>query len=712
MIIWTIKAKVMVFILTVCVSVSCVTGFISYTSSKNALQDLALTKLTAVRSAKSSELNIYLRNVKAEIQTLSENRMTIEAMREFNTAFKTSSRHLGDLGGYEMLNETGGLLSDYYLKDFIPGLENGTRRSYEVERFLPTTPETVYLQHLYIAANPSPLGQKVELVDPGDASEYSQIHKKYHEVLESYRKKFEFYDIFLVDSETSDIVYSVFKEADFATNLSSGPFREANIAKAFHSANAFEVSDGVVFTDFNYYEPSYGSPEAFIASPIFDGGKRIGVLIFQLSVKKINAIMTGDGNWQEDGLGVSGETYLVAPDFHMRSVSRFLTEDPVGYFDALKKLGYQNNKLEEMKNFNTSILLQEVRTNASVQALKGITGTDVIEDYRGDSVLSSYEPVRFGDHTWALISEIDTAEAFAPVVTLGWALGFSSVLIATVLVAVSTVGAERIAAPIKTLADATDRLGKGDRDLELPVTSQDELGHLTQNFNEMVVNLRTQRRVIEQQNSENAKLLLNILPEPIAERLKSGESQIADAFPSASVIFTDLVGFTTWSQGRPPMEVLSMLDELFGSFDEFATTLGVEKIKTIGDAYMAVCGLPTPNEDHAKVMAKLALGVLQRLDEFNERKGTNLKMRVGLHCGPVVAGVIGTSKFIYDLWGESVNMASRMESTGVPNEIQISQAFYDALEGEYATVLRGEIEVKGAGKMQTYLLQRPVEAVA
>ena len=158
--------------------------------------------------------------------------------------------------------------------------------------------------------------------------------------------------------------------------------------------------------------------------------------------------MTGDGNWQEDGLGVSGETYLVAPDFNMRSISRFLTEDPVGYFDALKKLGYQNNKLEDKKNFNTSILLQEVRTNASVQALKGLTGTDVIEDYRGVSVLSSYEPVRFGDHTWALISEIDTAEAFAPVVTLGWALGLSSVLIATVLVAVSTVGAERIAAPI------------------------------------------------------------------------------------------------------------------------------------------------------------------------------------------------------------------------------------------------------------------------
>ena len=248
---------------------------------------------------------------------------------------------------------------------------------------MPTTPQAVYLQHLYIAANPSPLGQKVKLVDPGDASEYSRVHKKYHKILESYRKKFEFYDIFLVDSETNDIVYSVFKETDFATNLSSGPFREANIAKAFNSANVLEDPNGVAFTDFQYYEPSYGSPEAFIASPIFDGEKRIGVLIFQLSVEKINAIMTGGGSWQEDGLGLSGETYLVAPDFQMRSVSRFLTEDPPGYFDALRKLGYQNEKIEDMRNFGTSILLQEVRTNASIQALEGITGTDVIEDFGG-----------------------------------------------------------------------------------------------------------------------------------------------------------------------------------------------------------------------------------------------------------------------------------------------------------------------------------------
>ncbi|MGB2407515.1 MAG: adenylate/guanylate cyclase domain-containing protein [Paracoccaceae bacterium] len=255
-------------------------------------------------------------------------------------------------------------------------------------------------------------------------------------------------------------------------------------------------------------------------------------------------------------------------------------------------------------------------------------------------------------------------------------------------------------------------MSSGNTTIELPVKSKDEIGLLTENFNHMVVNLRDQREAIEKQIEENTKLLLNVLPPPIAERLKSGESNIADAYPSASIIFTDLVGFTAWSKGMPAMAVLTMLDELFGSFDEVARELGVEKIKTMGDAYMAVCGLPTPNENHPQVMAKLALGILGKLEDFNRRNGTELKMRVGLHCGPVVAGVIGTSKFIYDLWGESVNMASRMESTGIPNQIQISENFYEAIKDQYKTELRGEITVKGAGQVKTYMLQEAAEAKA
>ena len=468
---------------------------------------------------------------------------------------------------------------------------------------------------------------------------------------------------------------------------------------------SWKKNDAPVFVDFDYYAPSYGAPAAFIALPIFDGEVRVSVLIFQMPIDRINQIMTGDENWESDGLGQSGETYLVGSDFTMRSVSRFLIEDREGYFEALKGLDYSEKVIDQLDQFDTSILLQRVQTKASFGALSEKRATGIIDDYRGVQVLSSYGPIKFGDQQWALISEIDSAEAFSPIDTLAKVLVISSLLIGALMVVLASFFSRKFTKPITSLADAAQRVGQGESNMILKVESKDEIGSLTNSFNEMVNNLDNQRRVIEAKNLENTRLLLNILPEPIAERLKSGEAQIADTFSSVSVIFTDLVGFTKWSKDRPPMEVLSMLDDLFGSFDAVAKRLSVEKIKTIGDAYMAVCGLPVPNENHAKVMAELSFGILQCLEDFNRRNQTELRMRIGIHCGPVVAGVIGTSKFTYDLWGETVNMASRMESTGLPNHIQVSQAFHEALEGEYQTTYRGEIEVRGAGMVNTYLLE-------
>ncbi|MDB2595726.1 HAMP domain-containing protein [Pseudomonadales bacterium] len=300
--------------------------------------------------------------------------------------------------------------------------------------------------------------------------------------------------------------------------------------------------------------------------------------------------MTGNQQWAKDGLGKTGETYLVGPDFTMRSVSRFLIEDREGYFAALEKLDYPSKTISQLDEFDTSILLQRVQTKASFGALSGKSSTDIIEDYRGISVLSSYGPIQFGEHQWALISEIDEAEAFAPIDALARTLIISSILTGALMVGLAAYFSGQFTKPVISLANAARKIGEGASNISLEVGSNDEIGSLTKSFNEMVENLDSQRRIIELKNLENTRLLLNILPEPIAERLKSGEAQIADTFSSVSIIFTDLVGFTKWSKDRPPMEVLSMLDDLFGAFDATAARLGVEKIKTIGDAYMAVCG--------------------------------------------------------------------------------------------------------------------------
>lgn len=203
---------------------------------------------------------------------------------------------------------------------------------------------------------------------------------------------------------------------------------------------------------------------------------------------------------------------------------------------------------------------------------------------------------------------------------------------------------------------------------------------------------------------ENERLLLSILPASIAQRLKSGEAGIANHFPEVSVLFADIVDFTVLSRGMSPGDLVSLLNELFTEFDELARRHGAEKIKTIGDCYMAVCGVPENRPDHATALANLALEMLACLKRFNERHHSALDMRIGLNTGPVVAGVIGSSKFIYDLWGDTVNTASRMESTGVPGRVQVTAATQRALATQFNLEERGEIDIKGKGRLRTWLI--------
>ncbi len=223
------------------------------------------------------------------------------------------------------------------------------------------------------------------------------------------------------------------------------------------------------------------------------------------------------------------------------------------------------------------------------------------------------------------------------------------------------------------------------------------------NAHELLARVHT-HLTMDRLHRENERLLLSILPASIAARLKSGDGGIADHFPEVSVLFADIVDFTVLSGGMSPKPLVSLLDDLFTQFDELARRHQVEKIKTIGDCYMAVCGVPDPRADHAAALADMALEMLGCLKQFNESRGSSLHLRIGLNTGPVVAGVIGRSKFIYDLWGDTVNTASRMESTGLPDRVQVTEPMQRALAAEFDLENRGEVEVKGKGRLRTWLL--------
>jgi class 3 adenylate cyclase len=209
---------------------------------------------------------------------------------------------------------------------------------------------------------------------------------------------------------------------------------------------------------------------------------------------------------------------------------------------------------------------------------------------------------------------------------------------------------------------------------------------------------------LEAERERTEQLLLNILPKPIAERLKQQPITIADQFPDATVLFADVVGFTQLSSQISAAELVVLLNQLFSMFDQLVEKHGAEKIKTIGDAYMVVAGLPIPRSDHAQAIANLALDMQQAVARFNVEQNQSFSIRIGINTGPVVAGVIGLKRFIYDLWGDTVNIASRMESHGLAGGIQVSEVTYECLKEQYLFEKRGVIQVKGKGAMNTYLL--------
>jgi guanylate cyclase len=226
-------------------------------------------------------------------------------------------------------------------------------------------------------------------------------------------------------------------------------------------------------------------------------------------------------------------------------------------------------------------------------------------------------------------------------------------------------------------------------------------------FTLLAVFAKQRREALDALRQEQAKaenLLLNILPRSIAEKLKAQTQPIADHFGSASILFADVVDFTPWSERHAPAEVVGYLDRLFSCFDDLAERHELEKIKTIGDCYMVAAGVPTPRPDHATALARMALDMLEAMCADDEVGRLGLELRIGINSGPVVAGVIGRKRFLYDLWGDAVNTASRMESHGTPGRIQITRATYELVADEFECLQRGTIAIKGKGDVEAWYL--------
>ena len=474
--------------------ISATLGWIAITHGNDALEHSAKEHLISIRDIKKNEIEEYFQLLKNQVITFSNDRMIIDAMNEFGNTFPLYKEQ-ANLGETSELKSK---LGKYYSEQFNTEYQSlNVGKDAEVNMLLNQLNENmISLQYKYIQANSNPLGNKDALTYTDDTSDYSNLHAKYHPHIRDYLQKFEYYDIFLVDPDTGNIIYSVFKELDFSTSLINGPYSNSGIGDAFKKAmNATSASD-VALTDFSPYKPSYDAPASFIASPIFDGQKKIGILIFQMPIDHINKIMTHHNNWQESGLGLSGETYLVGDDYKMRSLSRFLIEDPSGYADLMKKVGTDDHTLDLMKAKNTSIGLQSVKTTGTEDALLGNSSFSIFNDYRGVPVLSAYAKLNIDGLNWAIMSEIDEEEAFQSATELSSDILWTSIFVTLLTIAVaSTFGvifSRSISNPINKTVLMIQDLAEGNGDLTQRLDEQrkDELGTMAKWFNSFMEKLQ------------------------------------------------------------------------------------------------------------------------------------------------------------------------------------------------------------------------------
>ena len=391
-----------------------------YLVASRALVEEAEARLQALRTIKAQQVENYFGRIHEQVRTLSHNLMVVEAVEQFAAAEAKVVEQAGvDAEQAERLREE---LRSYYVTEYANEFLAHVGRQPKLDaRLGPLDASTVWLQHQYLRSNPNPLGSKQQYNGDDDGTDYSRLHRRYHPVMRNYAEQFGFYDVFLADLKSGKIVYSVFKEVDFGTSLRDGPYANTAMGRVFRQAAAASWRDEVAFADYAPYPATYEDPASFVASPIFDGDRKVGVLIFQLPIDRINAIMA-----ERTGLGLTGEAIAVGPDKLLRSQPLF------GSRKALEKAV-----------INPEMRIDTVATREALEG--GHTGIGPIDDYRGEPVVAAWTPITVHDADgrppvrWAVISKIDRDELNEPAWQMAWFAGtiFLAAAVAVFLVSYS-----------------------------------------------------------------------------------------------------------------------------------------------------------------------------------------------------------------------------------------------------------------------------------
>lgn len=472
--------------LTAVLLTSLIIGYLVHTLTVNIITNEKQKGLEVFRDLKAFEIENYFKQIKSESLVLSNNSTIINALTKFNDAFKNFPKSKENTMLYQ--NNYQKYLNDFK-QEYIKKNGDG---NYDPKILLQlVNDDSIHIQQKYVIDNLNKFSKDKTKYKVEDDSEYGKVHNQYNEYITKIKEKLNFYDIFLINNN-GDIVYNVSKEMDFGASLKQDYLATSSLGAVFTGALNAKDDNYVAVSDFNPYLPSLGLESAFIATPVVDkNGERIGVLAFELSIDAINTIMTSNYNWEDVGLGKTGEVYLLGPNYEFRSISRYLVEDLNKYLTTMEKVGMSKAALIKIRNRKNNIGIQVNKSKGALAAFNNREGFQIYKDYRNIEVLSSYKPLNIPELNWVILAEIDKKEAYAPVNKLKKELILFSILIAIVLSLfgwyISSLLTDVIMLPVKRYCKVITQIAKSKNlTKRIEVKTDDELGYMAKALNKLL----------------------------------------------------------------------------------------------------------------------------------------------------------------------------------------------------------------------------------
>lgn len=684
----SIQSKLILMLVLCTILAAAVVGGIAYQTGRNSLRVAAINRLVEIRESQKRALEQEVNDLRSALITYTHGATVHEALRDFSAGFD-------QLGNAAITPDQTKAIADYYAM-FANDTEKFSGNRLDIDALLPTGNAERYLQSAYTAKLPTD-DLAWAALDQHDGSAWSAANAKYHSFFREIVTRFAFEDALLIDAK-GNIVYSVYKNVDLGSNILTGPYRGSNLHDAYLDAMSSNKQDRVELTDFEFYQPATMAPTAWMVAPIPPGGKTDGVLALQFPVTKINKIMTFDKAWEQSGMGQTGETILAGDDFLMRSDSRVFLEDPERYRQLVTDAGTPPDIPDIAIRQGGTTLVQPVSADVSREAQKGLSGNGIATDYLGQETLQAYAPIRGPKDSnirWSIVAKVTTAEAFAREATFTRIVVLATTAIIFAVCLLAAILARVFVRPLRRLEAGVQRVGAGDFNVEIPVKSRDEIGELTEMFNEMSRSLTVKEGLVNEQRSEIRRLLGALMPEPVAEKFHSGAEITAREHENVSVIYAGIGGLDKVQAELDAGESLAIVNELLRQFDAAADNFDIERIRTVRNGYLGSCGLAVPRLDNIKRTVDFAIECQHIIDRFNAETRLRLTLRAGVDTGTVSSGLIGDPAVVFYLWGTAANVVHQIKNDATTPGIYVTERVHEVLSETTSFEPAGNVEVDG-----------------